>query len=445
MRGAGGSPCAAGGQDAVHANGRSYGKGGGTADGAQSVAAAAAQPGRAAAAMSAICAYDPRDGAMREVPELALARPVVDCCVAPFGVVLLTAGGEVLCHMGDCEGPLGVGDSAPRGGLRVVRFPWPAAAVCCDFDPVRFVAFRDGGTEVCSLRPRDADGVGRSGDHDLPAMVEGLPRGDPVKLLVAGGRGTIVITQSDEAYGWCVGRSEAIQGAFYGRIMGRIHLSDRVSRLPPLCGYRLKRLSWGDGFLLGETREGQLLAFGCVPLRSWPGTHPELLRPLAGHLAFPLRSIAAAGRAAAVADAAGQLWCMWLEQQLARQALPPASSVVRAAVAGGQMQPFAVAVTVWGLLWECRPDAPCRSIAPLQPLGSTLLPYGGDAQTVVLIPDLSCGLPRCRLLFLIAGRCGLLPGGLMRRVALAPFLVYDDWICSEQEAAAAEGEVSVAE
>eukprot|EP01062_Namystynia_karyoxenos_P022843 TRINITY_DN18790_c0_g1_i1.p1 TRINITY_DN18790_c0_g1~~TRINITY_DN18790_c0_g1_i1.p1 ORF type:complete len:470 (+),score=52.62 TRINITY_DN18790_c0_g1_i1:69-1412(+) len=390
-----------------------------TRDGA--VAGGGAQSGGAAAVLAAICAYDPSSGTIIDAPGLTTDHPIVDCCIGLNHASLLTARGEVLCWGNNNSGQLGVGDRRPRVGLRAARLPWPAHAVSSG--NCFSVALRRGGGAICSWGWRDQGRLGRGGDTAVPAAVVGLPRGDPVSLLAAGGAAVIAVTQSGEAYGW--GGIEAMCG-------GGVRDSQCAVRLPLLCGRGFKRLACGCDFGLAETHEGTLMAFGHVP--GQPYTAPRSLRPSAGRVAFPLRSLAAGHYAAAAADAAGRLWCLWPQQDLAGAVLPPSERVVRAAVAGLATDRFAVALTAEGRLWECQPGATCRSIVHAARVlqGTVLLPCRGScADRIVFTPDPSCGLSRCRLLFLIAGRCGLLPGGQMRRAALATFLMDECWIFEE--------------
>eukprot|EP01062_Namystynia_karyoxenos_P020998 TRINITY_DN17962_c0_g1_i2.p1 TRINITY_DN17962_c0_g1~~TRINITY_DN17962_c0_g1_i2.p1 ORF type:complete len:430 (+),score=62.50 TRINITY_DN17962_c0_g1_i2:65-1291(+) len=395
------------GEGADHAKGGGYGKGGGRDGGrelADAAAAAGAPPGRSVAALSAICSYDPRDGAVREAPELATNRPIVDCCEGVDHTMLLTAGGKVLCAGSNNFGQCGVGGRDRRCGLSAVLLPWPAASVCGGSHSS--IALRRGGAAVCCwgfcIR-------GECGSYSPePSIVEGLPRGDPVTLLAASGVAGIAVTQSDAVYGW---------GSIGELGCGR-HRDDKSAvRLPLLCGLGFKRLACGNGGGLAEARRG----------------------------------IAAGPGSAVAVDAVGQLWCLWPRQELDHAALPPSERIVRAAVACEPISgehPYAVALTAEGHLYECRPGAPCRSIAPAArlPLAKVLLPCGGPcARRIVLVSDPSCGLLRCRLLLLIAGRSELLPGGEMRRVALIPFLVDEDWIFEQQPATHAPGDERSAE
>eukprot|EP01062_Namystynia_karyoxenos_P030147 TRINITY_DN22535_c0_g1_i4.p1 TRINITY_DN22535_c0_g1~~TRINITY_DN22535_c0_g1_i4.p1 ORF type:complete len:455 (+),score=95.24 TRINITY_DN22535_c0_g1_i4:73-1365(+) len=421
VRAGGSRGAAAAGKGAGHAKGPGYAKGAGPHSGAQQAAAssaAGAPPGRAAAGLRAVCAYDPEEGAVHEAPDLATDRPVIDCSACSGKAVLLTAEGmlynDVVSTPIDCS----------RASGRPTRIQWPVAAV--SLSPYLFVALRRGGAAVHCL-----DGRGQvSGADEIRGEVQGLPHGDPVTLLAAGGAAAIAVTRSDAAYGW---------GSLRCLYDGWVHESQCAVRLPQLCGRGLRRLACGYCFGVAETRGGQLLGFGGVP-----GLQDAPLQPLlpsAGRIAFPLRSLAAGSCAAAAADAAGQLWCLWRPERLHLAALPRKQIVVRAALGGGPESPFAVALTVEGRLWECKPGARCRSIGHSAPgRGTVLLPYGGiAAHRVVLVPDPSCGLARCRLLLLISGRRELLPGGEMRRIGLVPFLVHEDWVFEEQPEDGAAG------
>eukprot|EP01062_Namystynia_karyoxenos_P025054 TRINITY_DN19824_c0_g1_i1.p1 TRINITY_DN19824_c0_g1~~TRINITY_DN19824_c0_g1_i1.p1 ORF type:complete len:456 (+),score=62.78 TRINITY_DN19824_c0_g1_i1:95-1462(+) len=455
MRCADGRPsAAAAGESAVHGGhgagtahgkGRGCGKGAAPANAAQSVAAAAAAaapPGGALAALSAICAYEPLHGEVLLAPELATDRRVVDCSVGYKYTTLLTDTGTVFCHMEKIGGQLCAGGDAQRA--LPAPLPWPAATVSCG--SVASAALRRGGSAVCNWVNHGFLVRGRGGV--VPIEVAGLPPSDPVTLLASSVSAVIAITESGEAYGW----GKLADLAPPGSLVASAPQARRASvRVLPLCGRPLRRLALAQRFGVAETRSGELLEWGRPPSlgparSSMPPLPPRPLQPRAGRLAHPLRSLAAGGDMVIAADAGGRLWCMAAEGELARAALPRAERAVRAAAIGEP--PLAVALTGRGRLWVCSPTGFCRELTVAAPLPqwTVLLPYGGcAAQRIVFIPDTSCGQSRCRLLLLIAGRYGLLPGGEMRRAALVPFFVDEDWIFDGPSTADSAGEESGAE
>eukprot|EP01062_Namystynia_karyoxenos_P012052 TRINITY_DN14320_c1_g1_i1.p1 TRINITY_DN14320_c1_g1~~TRINITY_DN14320_c1_g1_i1.p1 ORF type:complete len:473 (+),score=59.34 TRINITY_DN14320_c1_g1_i1:82-1500(+) len=367
------------------------------------------QPGRPAAAVRN---YHAETGEVTIATELASDFLIAQVSHALDHTALLTAGGAVLCEGHNTAGQLGVGHRARRRGPVAARLPWRAAAVNCGLGFT--VALRRGGTAVCSWGHHPK--IGRDGDTTIPAEVPGLPNGDPVALLKAGGDHTIAVTESDEAYGWGENGS------------GELALSDGDSVVAsPICiaalsGRGLRRLACGAGFSVAETRRKELLCWG---KRLGRISLPTSLFGSEG-VAFPLRDLATAlTGGVAAADALGRLWCSWSAEGISCYAhLPPGERVAR--VAGTMtryMEDFFVALTVHGALWHCRWGGARRITAARAPL-QVLLPCGGPvASRIILSADLSCGLARCRLLLLAAGRRGLLPGGQIQRVAIIPFLV----------------------
>eukprot|EP01062_Namystynia_karyoxenos_P015573 TRINITY_DN15651_c0_g1_i12.p1 TRINITY_DN15651_c0_g1~~TRINITY_DN15651_c0_g1_i12.p1 ORF type:complete len:495 (+),score=76.74 TRINITY_DN15651_c0_g1_i12:72-1487(+) len=399
---------------------------------AAAAAAGGAQPCGAAAALSVICAYEPKRCAVVDAPgrgpaEFAGAHRIVGGSVGVQHAALLSAEGEVLCHGENNIGQLGVGDRERREALAAARLPWPAAAVSCG--AAFAVAVRRGGTAVCSWGFSGSGSLGRPGDDfagrlaSTPAEVPGLPHGDPVAFLAVGSDAVIAVTQSDQAYGW---GNKAV--------LGLVHVSDRdnlpdARRIAALSGRGLLRIAVGLRFAVAETRSGGVLTWGARR------QEPEPLRAAAG-IALPLRSMAAGIQCVAAADGRGQLWCSWgATVEFAPAGLPESELVVRVATRSTLSSPdFVAAATAWGHLWDCREGA-LRRIAGLRGPPQVLLPCGGPAASrIILIPDLSCGLARCRLFLLAAGRRVLLPGGQMRRAALIPFLVDEDYIFKEHEA-----------
>eukprot|EP01062_Namystynia_karyoxenos_P006822 TRINITY_DN12385_c0_g1_i1.p1 TRINITY_DN12385_c0_g1~~TRINITY_DN12385_c0_g1_i1.p1 ORF type:complete len:455 (+),score=81.57 TRINITY_DN12385_c0_g1_i1:91-1365(+) len=345
-------------------------------------------------------------------------RDAITACTARReGCALLSAHGGVLRLSG--YGHLRLREAVDRPLLARLRLPWPAAAVSCGAN--HCVALRRGGGAVC----------GWDWDHADPREVRGLPPADPVALLSAGQGSVIAVTEGDEAYGW--GSNAHGELAIGPRGISPWPVPAPV-RIAALSGCGLRRLACGCLRAVAETRCGTLLGWGYIRGRTEP--LPVRLRPAAGRIAGPLNGLAA-GLVVAAVDSAGQLWCLWdSEEHFMRVALTSALHPTRGApcatVCVARLDVVALAAD--GHLWHCGRGAPGRCITaayPQLPLG--LLPCGGSAAShAVLVPDPSCGPARCRLLLLAAGRLDLLPGGHMRRLALVPFLVFEDFIFGEQ-------------
>eukprot|EP01062_Namystynia_karyoxenos_P017715 TRINITY_DN16557_c0_g1_i3.p1 TRINITY_DN16557_c0_g1~~TRINITY_DN16557_c0_g1_i3.p1 ORF type:complete len:467 (+),score=76.75 TRINITY_DN16557_c0_g1_i3:76-1401(+) len=407
----------------------------GTGAGAHGAAAAAGDDAQhEGAAPPAFYVYNPRERTVADGPGLAVADLPVDGAVGMDRVALLTARGRVVCFGKNECGQLGVGHLNACEGLTVARLPWPAAMVRCG-GPMTG-AVRRGRRAVCSWGQGLPRCLGRSGDSCTPADVQGLPPGDPISLFDAGFTAAIVITQSDKAYGWgCNADGELALGS-----------DSRYEPVPrhiaALSGLGLRRLACGNMMAVAETRSGQILGWGMLDEDEGNEPSPVPLQSSAGCPTYPLRGLAAGCEAVAAADAAGRLWIMWGSAEFDSAALPSTERVVRAAV-GDDWRPgvgaFVVAATAEGRLWECRRSDPCRSITaahPQLPLG--LLPCAGVAAShILLIRDLSCGPRRCVLFLLAAERRGLLPGGQMRRAALVPFFIDEDFIFEEPLASGA--------
>eukprot|EP01062_Namystynia_karyoxenos_P021652 TRINITY_DN18255_c0_g1_i1.p1 TRINITY_DN18255_c0_g1~~TRINITY_DN18255_c0_g1_i1.p1 ORF type:complete len:406 (+),score=79.24 TRINITY_DN18255_c0_g1_i1:123-1340(+) len=378
-----------------------------------------------AAPLPSVLVYEPEARAVVPAPELAEHGPPLCCSESCSYTALLTARGVMHCAAHDPADP----DLALPAPL-----PWPAAAVSCGH---RFgVALRRGGLGVCSWGWRSGGRLGRDGGDGTPREVAGLPAGERVALLEAGGSFAMAVTSRGEAYGWGSNRFGALATGSLGVVRPEVLPVPR--RIAALSDRGLRRLACGGVLAVAETLGGELLGWGALPGGKTP--IPVPLPSAAGRIAFPLRSLAAGLGAAAAADAAGRLWCLWrLAGRFARAELAPSERVVQVALCAtretSSVTPVdvVIAATAEGRMWDCRKDVPCRSIAvahPLLSLGLTL--RGGCTAHVILFPARSCGLRRCRLLLLAAEHRGLLPGGQMRRDALAPFLLDEDWIFDEQ-------------
>eukprot|EP01062_Namystynia_karyoxenos_P048400 TRINITY_DN3681_c1_g1_i1.p1 TRINITY_DN3681_c1_g1~~TRINITY_DN3681_c1_g1_i1.p1 ORF type:complete len:529 (+),score=55.11 TRINITY_DN3681_c1_g1_i1:77-1588(+) len=371
----------------------------------------------------------------------AFPQPATSCCRGARHQASVSANGLVFCKGENYGGVLGVGDRMPRKGFVRVRLPWLAAAVSCG-DSFS-VALRRGGTAVCSW---GEEGVmlGRSGASKLPAEVQGLPPGDPVALLEAGPRSVIAVTQSGDAYGWGSNMSGELALPLTTR-QGGVPL-----RIAALSGRGLRRLTCGGSgrngsirFAVAETGAGELLGWGVLPVQAAVSAArqvpqpPRQLHPRAGRIIFPLRTVAAGCAAAvAVADGAGQLWCLWEGQDnLASVGLPTMERVVRAAVGEAiclGANAFIVALTAGGCLWECRAAAFCRSITAAHPDLLGLLPCKTRAGSVPLIADVCGGIARLRLLARIAVRLRL-PCDPVHAI-LTGFVVHQDFMTGPADA-----------
>eukprot|EP01062_Namystynia_karyoxenos_P008894 TRINITY_DN13144_c0_g1_i1.p1 TRINITY_DN13144_c0_g1~~TRINITY_DN13144_c0_g1_i1.p1 ORF type:complete len:570 (+),score=67.72 TRINITY_DN13144_c0_g1_i1:70-1779(+) len=355
------------------------------------------------------CIYDTQ---CRRVELAALAAPVapIDCSARSFYTAMVSASGVVY--------------SSPDDHLAELDLPWPAAAVRSADDHT--VAVARGGAAVCCWGKMLGDDAACS----PPTEVQGLPEGDPVVLFDAGDQFVVVVTRSDEVYGWGRFHWDAVAGGGSSVLL-------TPERIAALSGLGLRRLACGGRFPCGvvaETRDGRLLWWGMdVKVLRQP---PQPLPSRTGRVVFPLRCLAASLDAAAVADAAGRVRILWHgTAELLSAGLPPAERFVRVAVADGIVDTVVdcvVALTAEGCLWDCRKGSPSRSITAANPsLPRGLLPCGGQYYKIVLFPDSAqrcTAVLRCRLLLLAAGRRDLLPGGQMPGDALVPFLVDEGWV-----------------
>eukprot|EP01062_Namystynia_karyoxenos_P021656 TRINITY_DN18255_c0_g1_i7.p2 TRINITY_DN18255_c0_g1~~TRINITY_DN18255_c0_g1_i7.p2 ORF type:complete len:393 (+),score=70.55 TRINITY_DN18255_c0_g1_i7:123-1301(+) len=351
-----------------------------------------------AAPLPSVLVYEPEARAVVPAPELAEHGPPLCCSESCSYTALLTARGVMHCAAHDPADP----DLALPAPL-----PWPAAAVSCGH---RFgVALRRGGLGVCSWGWRSGGRLGRDGGDGTPREVAGLPAGERVALLEAGGSFAMAVTSRGEAYGWGSNRFGALATGSLGVVRPEVLPVPR--RIAALSDRGLRRLACGGVLAVAETLGGELLGWGALPGGKTP--IPVPLPSAAGRIAFPLRSLAAGRGAAGAADAAGRLWVLWQgdDRVLVQAQLPAGERVARAATCYGSGYGVVVALTAQGRLWDCRKTCPCRCITaahPQLPLG--LLPCGGPwAPRVTLIPDPSCGLQqraaRCKHL-LLAAACG---------------------------------------
>eukprot|EP01062_Namystynia_karyoxenos_P055039 TRINITY_DN45733_c0_g3_i1.p1 TRINITY_DN45733_c0_g3~~TRINITY_DN45733_c0_g3_i1.p1 ORF type:complete len:451 (+),score=79.58 TRINITY_DN45733_c0_g3_i1:66-1355(+) len=418
-----GLSCAAAGSGALLQGGKGLLQG--TANGKGKRPAGAAEGGEqrmgAAAALAAICAYEPEHHTVEEVSELAAALPLVDCSVGGKYIALLAPRGAMLCQGDNLRGHLGAGDKAVREGLNAPRLPWPAAAVRCGGD-FGVALSREG--MVCSWGYDGAE-LGRGGSGSSPAPVDALPWDDPVMFLDAGLDFAIAVTRAGDVYGWGSNRSGQLA---LGRTIRIAHAPQRVA---PLCGRGLRRIACGGSFAIAET-QSQVLSWG-PPVHGHAHLQPTPLPPSGGSVSFPLRSLAAGDRCAAAADAAGRLWCLWQwGGSLTPGGLPAGEGVVRV-TAGTEFVSVVVALTEEGRLWDCPKRGFCRRIAAADGPLLGLLPRGGPAaKRILLIPDSCGGKTRLRLFSRIAMRHGV-PSDPVLGV-LCGLMVHGDYITGELDA-----------
>eukprot|EP01062_Namystynia_karyoxenos_P013783 TRINITY_DN14952_c0_g3_i2.p1 TRINITY_DN14952_c0_g3~~TRINITY_DN14952_c0_g3_i2.p1 ORF type:complete len:489 (+),score=83.86 TRINITY_DN14952_c0_g3_i2:86-1468(+) len=367
------------------------------------------------------------------VPEFAGAAAAHSCSVGRSHVAVVASQGAVLCagRWLQCvaNGLIGMnGYEFQREGLTAARLPWPAAAVRSGngFS----VAVRRGGGAACCWCSRPRHG----GDPVLPAVLLGLPAGDPIALLDAGPRGVVVVTASGLALFWRVGSLAEIasgDGLAAARIAG-------------LSGRRMRRLACGDRVVMAETADGVLLCWrwGDKDVSQVPLPQPPKEAP-----AFPLRCMVANYSNFAYADAAGRVWHQWWTSSRGaatplRVLLPDAQRAVRLAAAerqgnpdipvflfeGDPEPPLVVALTERGELWDCSDwRGPCRSISAAQPELRGLLPCGGSAAScILLVPHASGGKARLTLFARIAMRIGI-PCDPLREV-ITPFVVHEVYL-----------------
>eukprot|EP01062_Namystynia_karyoxenos_P013777 TRINITY_DN14952_c0_g1_i1.p1 TRINITY_DN14952_c0_g1~~TRINITY_DN14952_c0_g1_i1.p1 ORF type:complete len:445 (+),score=80.18 TRINITY_DN14952_c0_g1_i1:91-1425(+) len=406
---------AAGGEDGREGPGGEEGVPRGVA--AAALLAAAAPAGAA----EAVYEYTLATRRARRAPELAGAAGVRSCSVSFPHVSLVDRRGVVFSAGNNEWGALGTGDCNPRDGLAATRLPWPAAAVSVGrgFS----VAVRQGGAAVFWWGD---DVCGGHNPVALPAALQGLPVGDPVTLLDAGGNGVVAVTASGVALFW---------GRYYSWFRD-VHVHDVAAPIAAFTGRRLRDLACGEQFVTAETADGVLLCreWGRPDARQVPQPQPPNEAP-----AFPLRCLVANFSRIAYADAVGRVWQQHVPfvagvSSPRRALLPEAQRAVRLAAAEGEgdyyrvEDPHVLALTERGELWDCPELGPCRSISAAQPeLPRGLLPYGGPAaRRILLVQDSSGGKARLVLFARIAMRIGV-PSDPVREL-LPPFVVHEAYI-----------------
>eukprot|EP01062_Namystynia_karyoxenos_P017286 TRINITY_DN16351_c0_g1_i1.p1 TRINITY_DN16351_c0_g1~~TRINITY_DN16351_c0_g1_i1.p1 ORF type:complete len:534 (+),score=101.47 TRINITY_DN16351_c0_g1_i1:110-1603(+) len=352
-------------------------------------------------------------------PGFARAAGALSCSVGFEEVAFVTRKGKVLFFSRSC--------SSRHSARRTARLPWPAATVSCGF--VGHVALRRGGGAICAFG-RELWEKPTQGDPVWDSLPEGPPPADPIVAVDAGHGFFAGLRASGTVFREGGPRRDADSGTNSDTSIGTLPpCQEGIQPISAGAGaLRFRRIACSGDALLGETESGILTG-------SWPF---KRLQPApATAVALPLRCLAGSRGHFTLVDALGCVWhnIDFFRRTFKRAMLPAGKLAVRAAAAA--VAPhciIVVALTDCGELWDCSDRLHCRSISAAQlELPRGLLPYGGsEARRIILIPDTSCGLPRCRLLLLIAGRRLLLPGGLMQRAALVPFLVDEDFIFDQQ-------------
>eukprot|EP01062_Namystynia_karyoxenos_P031288 TRINITY_DN23220_c0_g1_i1.p1 TRINITY_DN23220_c0_g1~~TRINITY_DN23220_c0_g1_i1.p1 ORF type:complete len:506 (+),score=142.61 TRINITY_DN23220_c0_g1_i1:66-1520(+) len=356
------------------------------ADGPPPVSPAAAL---SAPSGGAVWVYDARGGA-QPAPEISGdSSKLLACCPAKgsFAVALSPDGRVRLSGHGhrDRDGFFAEADPYPEGGSApcTARLPWAAAAVSAGEQFT--VALQDGGDAICSWGDAPHCQLGRKGEKGLPGVVPGLPPGDPVSLLQAGGNFVIVITVGDKAFGW--GDNEEAQLALGG--MEEASEVGETVAIERLTGRTIRSLACGGRFGVAESGAGYLLAWGGGDDLFFQGSkRPNIVRLQAKGIKYPLRSLAAGGTHCAAADAAGTVW-LWGYLAAGHVAgrkpdLPEKGSLVAAGASH-----LTVVLAESGALFDCSVPDTCRSISaesPALPLG--LSPCGGCAAARIALAAL---------------------------------------------------------
>eukprot|EP01062_Namystynia_karyoxenos_P072228 TRINITY_DN681_c1_g1_i1.p1 TRINITY_DN681_c1_g1~~TRINITY_DN681_c1_g1_i1.p1 ORF type:complete len:442 (+),score=86.23 TRINITY_DN681_c1_g1_i1:84-1328(+) len=357
-------------------------------------------------------------------PEFYEVAGALDCSVGFEHVAFVTRQGRVRCFKNkQAELP-----ALKRTAVPERPFPREDRLVSWDIQVQHAAAVRCGASKTVVLQ-RGGGGIYGQRAHELGVLSE-----DVQLWLRAHGRDSFLSVAVGGDYFAAV----TVGGTFYSDRIGaatELQLDSawpRLDRRPDV-----RRLTNLCCCCLVETDSG-LLVFR-------PGEWLEIKVGRPDGLAFPLRCMEGNWNNCILVDAGGRVWMMEVSEyaiQWERVHLPHDVRAVRAVIARNMHVecPIAVVATVYGELLDVSDPSTCRSIRKRQPwLPRGLLPYGGScAQCIVLMQDPCgpCGLWRCRMLFLIAERRGLLPGGEMRRAALVPFLV-EDWIFEPVPEAAA--------
>eukprot|EP01062_Namystynia_karyoxenos_P020097 TRINITY_DN17602_c0_g1_i1.p1 TRINITY_DN17602_c0_g1~~TRINITY_DN17602_c0_g1_i1.p1 ORF type:complete len:485 (+),score=92.18 TRINITY_DN17602_c0_g1_i1:101-1456(+) len=343
---------------------------------------------------------------VRCAPDLAGAPPLQSASLAGPYLTALTAHGGVLCSQRSSE------------GLSTVPLPWPVAAVGCGLiGPVDAgydaVAYRRGGGALCRWRRCTSD-AGHGGSH--PEEVRGMPPGDPVIALEAGGGVTVP--------GWGPHGHIAPSG-------GAAVLSGQRS------WRRVRRWACSQKAVAIETEEGELLCLGLHANMSSPAA---MRLPDAAAVTFPLRDMVTVQLGwLYFVDATGAVWWTQMDSRLCEPLRFPLQvqqqRVVRVAFAA-QWDPHPdvsrlVALTDRGELWCYYHAESAQAVTSGWTSISAAHPAGGAvASRVVLLHDLSCGRTRLQLFARIAARLGLpadvVRTALLRTTVQSCYIVGDD-------------------
>eukprot|EP01062_Namystynia_karyoxenos_P001826 TRINITY_DN10625_c0_g1_i1.p1 TRINITY_DN10625_c0_g1~~TRINITY_DN10625_c0_g1_i1.p1 ORF type:complete len:438 (+),score=112.70 TRINITY_DN10625_c0_g1_i1:59-1315(+) len=302
-------------------------------------------------------------------PELAVAAggPLHRCCLGPDGIVaMVSANGRCVVAM--------MSDAEPH----TYSPPWPVAAVsCCQ---AFMVMLPQNGGPVHRIRN------GSMGFSFSPVPMEGVPAGDPVRLLEAGKDFLIAVTNGDQAYGW--GKSSNGQLPIGRRTQARQWLE--AVPIESLSGKGILRLSCNEAAGAAETADGELLRWGVLGMVNQ--REPIRVGAADAGVRFPLRSLSAAFRLAAAADCSGCVWILRDQQAqaLVRRELPDGERALKVCTTAT----CTIALAESGTLWECK--VPCRSLHAQYPeLPRGLTPFSGCASyDTVLAPTVGPGLLR---------------------------------------------------
>eukprot|EP01062_Namystynia_karyoxenos_P031782 TRINITY_DN23552_c0_g1_i1.p1 TRINITY_DN23552_c0_g1~~TRINITY_DN23552_c0_g1_i1.p1 ORF type:complete len:475 (+),score=115.41 TRINITY_DN23552_c0_g1_i1:78-1427(+) len=350
--------------------------------------AAAADP-----APGLVCLYDGEEVVQNEALSES-GDALLGGSVGEEHFALLTAAGKVLCLGDNKGGQLGTGG---RGGLQATLMPallpWAAQAVCCGSGFT--VAVRAGGGAVGSWGQGSEVGeLGREGPGSTPADIPGLPAGDPVVQVSAGGAHSVCLTGAGRVYSW----GWNSRGQLALGVRGPPHLSPQL--VPLLSSAGVTRIACGAIFGAAETASGDLLGWGAGGgggLFKVDTPSPVSIAAEQAALQFPLRALAAGTHHFGAADAAGRVW-LWGrlraggDKEAAALARLPTGGVTHLAAA----KYLTVALTETGELWDVSCPTRCRSISAAFPdlPRSTTAVGGSMASAVMLLSLLGPGIMR---------------------------------------------------
>eukprot|EP01062_Namystynia_karyoxenos_P077891 TRINITY_DN7936_c0_g2_i1.p1 TRINITY_DN7936_c0_g2~~TRINITY_DN7936_c0_g2_i1.p1 ORF type:complete len:441 (+),score=74.20 TRINITY_DN7936_c0_g2_i1:86-1408(+) len=346
--------------------------------------------------------------------ELSSCTPLIACSVgrrngrgAHYAAIQGGSPTAVRCAGHNSSGQLGTGGYAPRARLSATHPELiEIAAVACGEDFT--VALESGG----ALRSWGDYALGRRGVGNCAHVVGGLPS---VAVLGVGSSFVIVVTRSDEAYGW--GQN------WHGQLaLGQNNSTALPQRIASLRQRGLRRLACTAVSVVAEAA-AELLWWG------WDGDQKQLLPATlhgAGGICFPLRGVGLSGHDVTVADATGRAWCGSISHR-DRGPFRVIELEGERAVAVAACSGVCVVLTDEDRLYDIyaagRGRALCRQINRFYPqLPRGLVPYGGaGSDHIVLVPDHCGGKERLRVFARVAARRGVPADPL--RSSLTPFMV----------------------